>query len=417
MLPLLPSELFASLLCPANSNSKYGANFTAMARTRTKQKHTKPLRRSDLPVALPGATSFSDNRDELSCLEVLRLLKQEKEIVAELIAATTVIHEGRRQRQPGSWALAFFAFANSKVVDIEPWWRDSIDTHVWELCDFEDGRRPDYSVVYERFCELELFEAEFRKAANKLIQRARKLSGGLVGRDVHVDGTESETNARLQHICPPGGCPRDSGSRGPAVLPQRVPTSVARASRQEAAKAPPPEDMDAPVLGEGRKIREMIDKSGRKYLLVTTKHGCLYRSYDVTAGARMYDGVKGATTYWHGFMNIKSVDHYTGAALDSMSRTLRSRNTTPTRSLLIGSSKRLATSHERSSTTLDQPWTRCSSTTRAKASPLSLPGDPAAIALAPGTTMTNLTAMEFLDVNTALAKAGSSRSRSARRRD
>ncbi|MBA3734378.1 MAG: transposase [Actinobacteria bacterium] len=40
-----------------------------------------------------------------------------------------------------------------------------------------------------------------------------------------------------------------------------------------------------------------------------------YRTLDATAGFRAYMGARGARRFWHGYYNIKSIDHYTGAPL------------------------------------------------------------------------------------------------------
>jgi hypothetical protein len=291
-----------------------------MAKTKTKK---GKLSRQSLPVSLPGATEFSADRDVLSPLYVVRLLKQHPEILDELIEATTITTD-RRPRIDGVWALAFLAFTCARnIVDVEPWWTDSADTKVWEECGF--AGRPSYQTTYDRFVELERYEEHFRRAANKLIQRARKHSGGLVGRDVHVDGTESDTNARLVHICGPS-CPRLSEEeaeakkrRGPAKLPDRLAAETVRAIRHEETRenAPAEEEQDVLNAGDVRKIVTKIDKkTGREYLEIEATWGCKYRSLDTTAGARAYTGTKGAFRYWHGFYNIKSVDHYTGGALD-----------------------------------------------------------------------------------------------------
>jgi hypothetical protein len=305
-----------------------------MAKTKTK---TMKLSPQTLPVALPGATLFSDDRDALSPLQIIRLLKQHPEILDELLEATTISHKGRRQRIEGSWALALLAFVCARgYVDIEPWWADSIDTTVWEECGFAD--RPSYQTTYDRFVELEQYEEHFRLAANKLIRRARVASGGLVGRDGHVDGTEAESPARLVHICGPN-CPKlarqedendedEEGAdangapkkkRRPAKLPDRISTGVARAIRHADTRenAPAEKDQHKLYAGDARKIVTKVDKkTGREYLEIETNWGCKYRSLDTTAGARAYTGTHGAFRYWHGFYNIKTVDHYTGGALD-----------------------------------------------------------------------------------------------------
>ena len=56
-----------------------------MAKTKSKK---QTLGRHDLPVSLPGATQFSDDRDVLSPLQIVRLLKQHPDIIDELIDAT-----------------------------------------------------------------------------------------------------------------------------------------------------------------------------------------------------------------------------------------------------------------------------------------------------------------------------------------
>jgi hypothetical protein len=288
--------------------------------TTTKLKNEK-LGRRDLPVSLPGATSFSDDRDVLSPLQVVRLLKEHPEIVGDLISATTVVHEGRKKRLEGSWALAFLVFTCSSAIDMEPWWVSSIDTLVWEECGFDD--RPAFNTMYDRFVEMEKlgFELHFRLAAHKLIRRARKHSKGLVGRDVHIDGTEAETNARLVHICGascPQGKKKDGSKkkRGPAELPARLPTESVRAIRHQQSDTSP-EELPPLNAGQARRVIYKVDEqTGQEYLLVQDKKGCWYRSLDTSAGTRSYDGPRGSFRYWHGFYNIKPVDHYTGGALD-----------------------------------------------------------------------------------------------------
>jgi hypothetical protein len=271
------------------------------------------LRRTDLPVMLPGATQFTDDREVLTPLAVVRLLKQRPEILDDLAKATTVVHEGRKERLAGSWALAFVAFTCSAFVDIEPWWTHSADTNLWEECGFE--KRPAYQTVWDRFIELEQRELAFRQAAWKLVQRARKHTDGLVGRDVHIDSTESESNSRFVHDCEPGKCPNKKKRRG--KTPERVATSVPREIRQALAEKAPPEDQKALVLGEVAEYEIVRDPvTGKKWLRLKTKSGCYFKSRDVTAGARCYDGVAGGLKYWDGFYNTKAVDHYTGAPID-----------------------------------------------------------------------------------------------------
>jgi hypothetical protein len=145
--------------------------------------------------------------------------------------------------------------------------------------------------------------------------------GFLRAKRLDIDGTEGESNARLVHICG-ADCPRGftkkgaKKKRGPAQLPDRLDTDSVRAIRHQQTDISP-EEMPALNAGTARKVIHKIDeKTGQEYLLVQDKHGCWYRSLDPTAGARSYDGPRGAFRYWHGFYNIKAVDHYTGGVLD-----------------------------------------------------------------------------------------------------
>lgn len=110
---------------------------------------------------------------------------------------------------------------------------------IWAECGFAE--RPSYQTEWSRFAELESAAEAFTEVVDSLVQHARRHSGGLVGRDVHVDGTEAETNARLVHDCRPGdACGRDG--RRVARYPQRAVAVEARAERHHAAAEAPPED-------------------------------------------------------------------------------------------------------------------------------------------------------------------------------
>ena len=167
----------------------------------------KRNRRDELPVALAGATNFSDDRAELDVLTVIRLLKSQNHLCNRLVAQTTIVSPNRaRPRTPGSWALAYIGFvASGKFADIEPWWTKGVGCvdEFWRECGFPGGRPP-YSTVYDRFTELEQFAPEFQVSVSELVQVGRAATGGLVGRDIHVDSCEEETHARLVHDCQDG---------------------------------------------------------------------------------------------------------------------------------------------------------------------------------------------------------------------
>ncbi|WP_196807670.1 hypothetical protein [Candidatus Solirubrobacter pratensis] len=163
-------------------------------------------RRRQMPVYRVGTAAFSEHDDELNQHGVVRLAL-DTGMADQLIANTSYDRESIRKRHPGKWALAFLAFANSSTPDIKRWWADSgID--VWHAAGFVG--KPSYDLTWKRFDELEANGAgeAFFEASALPIRTAMIATGGLVDFDVHVDGTESESHARVIHDCGPGEhCP------------------------------------------------------------------------------------------------------------------------------------------------------------------------------------------------------------------
>lgn len=56
------------------------------------------------------------------------------------------------------------------------------------------------------------------------------------------------------------------------------------------------------------------DDHGR-VLIKTADHW--FASRDASAGVRLYDGTRGGVTFWHGFLDRKSIEHTTGLRLVS----------------------------------------------------------------------------------------------------
>lgn len=280
----------------------------------------RPRHKTGSPVSLDGATAFSVS-GELNPIELVRLMKAHPAFSRVLLDGTRVRHRWGRRRIEGSWALAYLAFVTSGLPDIQPWWIKTSD-ELWRECGFtaskdETSPRPSYDTTYARFCELEDDELAgvFRDAAGVMIRHAHKRSGGLVGRDLHVDSTESETNARLRHVCP-------SGSPCWGALPSfvrrarprtaEVHLSAVKEDRQREADRPEDEVADTEVLlGDG--AEGLTETSGRR--LVKLKNGCVYELLDPTAGVRAYTGARGSYKFWVGFYNQKLIDHYTGAPI------------------------------------------------------------------------------------------------------
>jgi hypothetical protein len=266
-----------------------------------------PTTRIRPPAHLPGATEFSADRDLLSPLWFVKTLKQTAWLSRELEETTRLDSGVGRRKDPGSWALAYLAFVVSDSVDIEPWWKQT-STEIWRACGFP--KRPPYPTVHERFTALEKASDAFRNIAAKLIQHCRRHDANI-GAHVHVDGTEAETHAALVHDCRPGeGCAWHSAKpKRTAKRPKRVATEIVRQERQKEAEQPPADD-DKLALGDVTEIREL--SLGRKRIKIG-EHW--FRTLDASAGIRAYTGPRGAKKFWHGFYNIKGVDHYTGAPL------------------------------------------------------------------------------------------------------
>lgn len=252
--------------------------------------------RHTLPEQLPGATAFSDEPELLDPLWAVRRLKQNPQWLQLLEDATNLDRSWGRPRSPGSWALAYLAFVLSGRSDVEPW-AATVGGAVWSECGFREV--PSYQSTWLRFSELETVSDAFSGVAARLIRHARIHSDGAVGRDIHVDGTEAETNARLHHRCDPDSC------QGHRRL-KRLHPDEARELRHRDDAAPP----DA----TDRSVDESNAGSRRSF----TIGGCEYESLDTTAGVRAYIQGNRVKRFWHGFYNAKAIDHFTGAPVAVM---------------------------------------------------------------------------------------------------
>jgi hypothetical protein len=229
----------------------------------------------------------------------IRKLKAQPQWLSILLDGTEAERNWGRPRIAGNWALAFMAFTVSGRADVEPWWAAS-DDEIWRECGF--SARPSYATVWTRFAELEDMAKAFSETAGHLIRHARAQSGGLVGQDVHVDGSEAETNARLIHDC-------DASHRcRRARYPKRMHADETQAERHR-LDSEPVLDEDELNYGDAEAV-EIVE--GRVRIKVG---GCWYRTRDDTAGVRAYFRGGSLVKFWHGFFSMKAVDHYTGAPL------------------------------------------------------------------------------------------------------
>jgi hypothetical protein len=220
-----------------------------------------------------------------------------------------------RKRGAGRFELAYLAFVFSRHPDVKPWWQ-SAGHSIWTASGFE--QRPSYPLCHRRFVELEhpAVTAAMEDIAGALIKLAVKGSDGRVGLFWHVDSTEAETHARLQHACPTSKpCWKTKGlaaRRAAGRLTAAAGTAAVRAERHVSAAAPehePYEPGEDTEIGDAEQIER---KPGRLRVKVG---GCWYDVLDPTAGIRAYirDGV--ARRFWVGFYNAKAIDHFTGAPL------------------------------------------------------------------------------------------------------
>ena len=150
--------------------------------------------RTDLPVTLDGATEWSGSLVETAD-GLLTLLNSQSEIRDDLIRRTTHVSTyGGRPRMKGHWAIAYLLFMTGREPALRRWHRRT-DASIWRRCGFAD--KPLYDTVHHHFALLEDESDAFRMVAANLIAKAVEGSNGMVGRDIHIDGTEAETHARL----------------------------------------------------------------------------------------------------------------------------------------------------------------------------------------------------------------------------
>ena len=260
-------------------------------------------KRTDLPVALNGALDWSGGPTQTED-ELLDLLNSQKKLKRELKRATCPPQiEGGRPRLPGQWAVAYLLFVASSEPTISRW-HNRTSKRIWQRCGFRS--KPKYDTVHHHFARLEGHPGAVRTAASTLMMLAVKKSGGKVGRDIHVDGTEAESNTRAYHDCEPGTCPRGKPpGRSPLA---KAPTPTAQEERQqEAGEIPGTESHTLDPV-------EVQNRRGGKR--VKQKNGCWYWISDPSAGIRVHSGPRGRVKrFWVGFNNMKAIDHYTGAVI------------------------------------------------------------------------------------------------------
>jgi hypothetical protein len=276
----------------------------------------------DTPEFLLDATRFQTHAHIFNPLWVIKTLRKYEGaphfLIEPLYMAVAKAGEERgssfgRPRGAGRFELAYLAFVFSRHPDVKPWWQ-SAGHSIWRASGFQ--QRPSYALCHRRFAELEhpkIIEA-MEEVAGTLIKLAVKGSDGRVGRFLHVDSTEAETHARLEHVCPewkPCWKTKAPGSwRGGGRVSAAAGTPTVRAERHIRSADPEPEPAE---VGEDTDIGDAETIERRPGRLRVKVGGCWYEVLDPTAGIRAYVTRGVLKRFWVGFYNAKAIDHFVGA--------------------------------------------------------------------------------------------------------
>lgn len=281
-----------------------------------------PRLRFQPPDRLLGATEFSKDDALRGSLNMVRLVKAQRWVWDDLRRACELEQAYARKREPGHWELVAVAFVASKHVDIQPFW-DEASEDLWRECGFTG--KPPYMRVWRRLRELETAGEAFLTAAGAVIQRCRRHDARVLAH-VHFDFTEDEMHAALIHDCQPGEeCAhrviqtrsgRQRAAAGRALRPARVQTSVARREREEWNTEDP--ETSARRERAATPQRTELVRRGSRVIKRVRKGGCWYRTRDLGAGIRSYDGPRGSKRFWHGYYGGKAVCHFTGGVIPSV---------------------------------------------------------------------------------------------------
>jgi hypothetical protein len=275
-----------------------------------------------VPHELPGATRFSADEDDNNAYSLIHMVKGYPEIYADLITATTAPHGKGPERMAGQWALAYLTFVNSRHPNIQPWYhRARVDLDLWKECGFSG--LPCYNTVYKRFTELEKLNGGMhsicRDLTARLITRAR-LQDNEVGRHWHIDSTEAQSNAKLHHDCQESDkqkCRWRTDLKRDRTI-KMVPSGTVRALRHSEADHPidgskTPEVDQYRYAGPIRKVKVEGEPMNRIFYA-----GHWWKTRDPDASGRAYTRGNHVKAAWFGYYQTTVVDHYTGAALASV---------------------------------------------------------------------------------------------------
>jgi hypothetical protein len=97
------------------------------------------------------------------------------------------------------------------------------------------------------------------------------------------------------------------------MRPARATTGIARRDREDRNTEDP--ETSAKRDQESLPEKVVIVQRGSKLIKRIRQNGCWYRTRDLKAGIRAYEGERGARRFWHGYYAGKVVDHFTGGVV------------------------------------------------------------------------------------------------------
>lgn len=292
-------------------------------------------RRRDLPNIPPHLPGLMEVHDKVD-LKHWRTFQRAINAVPHLAVRVNRFREEvrneckgpHRPRMAGDFFIAYLAFTISEHVDIMPFYT-ATDDETWRRWGYVG--RPSYHTVYRQFVAMEKYWEQVCEIAGLVIAHACGHSD-RIGQLVHFDGTPQMKSAPLYHMCKEGECPTGSAGHGMRDWARGSQRRERRGNREEtltpneasaakhASQEPDEwlEEVDDPNLVEDlralmeRKLdHEELDDGWVRFRSST---GHVYETRDPFASIRHYVGGQDGKT-WHGKLQVKLVDHFTGAVL------------------------------------------------------------------------------------------------------
>lgn len=291
-------------------------------------------RRKELPNIPPHAVDLMHVHDKVE-LKDWRTFQRAINSIPHLAKRVNDFREMMRNQHPGphrpwmpgDFFIAFLTFTLSKHADVLPFYT-SVSDETWKRWGY--AGRPSYATVRRQFIAMEKHWKEVRAIADLVIAHACRHSDRIC-QLVHFDGTPQMKSAPLYHVCEEGQCPtnragqgmrdwarsdrrRRRGDREDTMTPNEASAAKHAAGEvdewvEEVEDPNLVEDLVA--LTQGKLDYEKLDDG---YVRFTSSVGHVYETRDAWSSTRRYAvGDDGKT--WHGKLQVKAVDHFTGAVL------------------------------------------------------------------------------------------------------